>query len=90
MGTIQSRKRDKVVFLPMHWRMGYHRAFSLGASATAFGHYGFGGSGAFCDPSRGLAVALTLNSGVGSPMGDTRIARIARAAIKSVDRLRMS
>jgi CubicO group peptidase (beta-lactamase class C family) len=90
MAVIQSRKRDKVVFLPMHWRMGYHRAFSLGASAAAFGHYGFGGSGAFCDPSRGLAVALTLNSGVGSPMGDTRIARIARAAIKSVDRLRLS
>jgi CubicO group peptidase (beta-lactamase class C family) len=90
MSTVQSRKRDKVVFLPMHWRMGYHRAFSLGASASAFGHYGFGGSGAFCDPSRGLAVALTVNSGVGSPMGDVRMPRIARAAIRAVDGLRMS
>ena len=86
---MQSKKRDKVVFLPMHWRMGYHRAFSLGASApSAFGHYGFGGSGAFCDPSRRLAVALTVNSGAGSPMGDVRMPRIARAAIKAVDRLR--
>lgn len=89
MATVQSRKRDKVVFVPMYWRMGYHRAFSLPASSpTAFGHYGFGGSGAFCDPSRGLAVAMTLNSGVGTAMGDTRMPRIARAAIKSVDRLR--
>ncbi len=89
MAKVQSKKRDKVVFLPMHWRMGYHRAFSLGASApSAFGHYGFGGSGAFCDPSRRLAVALTVNSGAGSPMGDVRMPRIARAAIKAVDRLR--
>jgi CubicO group peptidase (beta-lactamase class C family) len=89
MARVQSKKRDKVVFLPMHWRMGYHKAFSLGASApSAFGHYGFGGSGAFCDPSRRLAVALTVNSGAGSPMGDVRMPRIARAAIKAVDRLR--
>ena len=89
MSRVQSKKRDEVVFLPMHWRMGYHRAFRLGASApTAFGHYGFGGSGAFCDPSRRLAVALTVNSGVGSPIGDARMPRIARAAIKAVDRLR--
>jgi CubicO group peptidase (beta-lactamase class C family) len=89
MARVHSKKRDRVVFIPMHWRMGYHRAFSIGASApTAFGHYGFGGSGGFCDPSRDLAVALTVNSGVGSPFGDVRMPRIARAAIRAVDRLR--
>jgi CubicO group peptidase (beta-lactamase class C family) len=88
MATVRSKKRDLVIFLPMHWRMGYHRAFSLGASAAAFGHYGFGGSGAFCDPSRRLGVAMTLNSGAGTPMGDVRMPRIARAAIKAVDRTR--
>jgi CubicO group peptidase (beta-lactamase class C family) len=89
MGEIRSKRRDRVVFVPMHWRMGYHKAFCIGASAPgAFGPYGFGGSGGFCDPSRGLAVAMTLNSGVGTPMGDTRMPRIARAAIKAVDRLR--
>jgi hypothetical protein len=31
---------------------------------------------------------LTVNSGAGSPMGDVRMPRIARAAIKAVDRLR--
>jgi CubicO group peptidase (beta-lactamase class C family) len=88
MAEVRSKKRDRVVFLPMHWRMGYHRAFSFGASPNAFGHYGYGGSGAFCDPSRRLAVALTVNSGASSPMGDARMPRIARAAIRCVDRTR--
>jgi len=89
--TIQNRTRDRVLFLRMHWRMGYHRAFAPGASAPmAFGHYGYGGSGAFCDPSRDLAVAFTVNSGVGGPTGDARMPRVARAAIRAVDRVRHS
>lgn len=86
---VRSRSRDAVLFLPMHWRMGYHRAFTLGVSAPeAFGHYGYGGSGAFCDPGRNLSVALTLNSGSGTPMGNSFMPRIARAALKAVDRLK--
>ncbi|MEQ8859478.1 MAG: serine hydrolase domain-containing protein [Pseudomonadales bacterium] len=89
MSQVHSRKRDRVLFLPMHWRMGYHRVFTLGRSApSAFGHYGYGGSGAFCDPSRNLAVALTLNSGAGTPMGNSNMPLIARAALRAVDRLR--
>ncbi len=89
MSQVQSEGRDAVLNLPMHWRMGYHRVFSFGASApNGFGHYGYGGSGAFCDPSRRLAVAMTLNSGAGTPTGDTRMPRMARAAIRSVDQLR--
>ncbi len=86
---VRSRTRDAVLFMPMHWRMGYHRAFTLGVKAPeAFGHYGYGGSGAFCDPGRRLAVALTLNSGSGTPMGSSFMPRIARAALKAVDRLK--
>jgi CubicO group peptidase (beta-lactamase class C family) len=86
---VRSRSRDAVLFLPMHWRMGYHRAFTMGVRAPeAFGHYGYGGSGAFCDPGRQLAVALTLNSVSGTPMGTSFMPRIARAALKAVDRLR--
>ncbi len=89
ISRVHSRTRDKVLFIPMHWRMGYHKAFALGRKAPdAFGHYGYGGSGAFCDPSRNLAAALTVNSGVGTPMGDSRMPRIARATLKAVDRLR--
>lgn len=89
LSEIQSTGRDLVLNIPMHWRLGYHRAFSLGVSASnAFGHYGFGGSGAFCDPSRRLAVALTLNSGSGTPNGDSRMPRMTRAALRAVDQLR--
>jgi CubicO group peptidase (beta-lactamase class C family) len=90
IATVQSRARDRVLLLPMHWRLGYHRAFVLGAqSKTAFGHYGYGGSGAFCDPARELAVAFTLNSGAGTPMGNTSMPRIARAALRSADARRV-
>jgi len=88
ISNVRSRQRDRVLFIPMHWRMGYHRAFTVGVRApAAFGHYGYGGSGAFCDPQRRLAVALTQNYGGGSPMGNSSMPRIARAAIRAVDRL---
>ncbi len=88
MGEIRNRTRDNVLFIPMRWRLGYHRVFALGAKApSGFGHYGYGGSGAFCDPSRRLSVALTVNGGSGTPTGDARMPRLAGAAIRCVDRL---
>lgn len=83
---VQSRGRDGVLWFKMGWRLGYHGVMAFGVDAKqAFGHYGFGGSGAFCDPSRKLAVALVLNHGVGTPMGDTRIWRLGSAALKAAD-----
>jgi CubicO group peptidase (beta-lactamase class C family) len=88
ISQVRSRSRDRVLFLPMHWRLGYHRAFTVGVRAPdAFGHYGYGGSGGFCDPGRELAVAAVLNWGTGTPVGHGYMPRIARAAIRSVDRL---
>ena len=89
IGRVQSRGRDKVLFVPMQWRLGYHRAFVFGTRVpAAFGHYGYGSSGAFCDPSRNLAVAMIVNSGAGSTSAYTRLPRIAGAAARAVDRLR--
>ena len=83
----QNRGVGRVIPLSMRWRLGYHRSFALGARAPkGFGHYGFGGSGAFADPTRQLAVALTVNSGLGTPLGDLRIARIGGVAIRCADR----
>ena len=83
----QNRGIGRVVPVSMRWRLGYHRVFAVGAAMPgAFGHFGFGGSGAFADPLRQLAVALTVNSGVGTPFGDSRIARVAGAAARCVDR----
>ena len=37
------------------------------------------------DPDRELAVALTLNSGVGTPFGDLRIVRIGTTALRCAE-----
>ncbi len=71
----------------MRWRLGYHSiATTRGFSPTAFGHFGFGGSGAWADPSRRLAVAMVVNSGMGTPFGDLRIVRIGGAALTAAQR----
>ncbi|MBW2244763.1 MAG: beta-lactamase family protein [Deltaproteobacteria bacterium] len=85
----QNAGAGRVIPISMRWRLGYHRVFAVGARAPrAFGHFGFGGSGGWADPSRQLAVALTVNSGIGTPFGDTRIARIGGAAIRAADKRR--
>jgi CubicO group peptidase (beta-lactamase class C family) len=71
----------------MRWRLGYHGIFTTqGMPRHAFGHFGFGGSGGWADPRRELAVALIVNSGMGTPFGDLRIARIGGAALASANR----
>ncbi|MAI77671.1 MAG: hypothetical protein CL917_01875 [Deltaproteobacteria bacterium] len=84
---IQNDSPGRVIPVSMQWRLGYHRVAVVGADAPeAFGHFGLGGSGAWVDPERELAVALVLNSGMGTPFGDTRIVRVSSAAIQSADR----
>jgi CubicO group peptidase (beta-lactamase class C family) len=76
-----------VIPLPMNWRLGYHGVPSVRAKAPhGFGHFGFGGSGAWADPQRSLSVALVVNSGLGTPFGDTRIIRVSSAALLAADR----
>lgn len=87
MNRQQTHGRDKVVNFPMKWRLGYHQVFTFGQrTSQAFGHFGFGGSGAWADPSRQLSMAMTLNTGVGSPMGDLRIVRISTDIVRCADR----
>jgi CubicO group peptidase (beta-lactamase class C family) len=78
-------RKYSVIPFDMRWRLGYHGVFTTrGIPPEAFGHFGFGGSGAWADPSRELAVALIVNCGIGTPFGDTRTARISGAALASV------
>jgi len=87
--TVQSHGLDLVLVVPMDWRLGYHRVFtSRGTVGPAFGHFGFGGSGAWADPSRDLSVAYVCNRGSGTPIGDLRIAELGTAAVRCADRLR--
>lgn len=75
---------DRSLYAPMRWRMGYHQPFVLRhrRPRQAFGHFGFGGSGAWADPARELSVAITVNAGTGTPWGDMRILRVGAAALR--------
>lgn len=68
----------------LKWRLGWHRVgTSKGLLPEAFGHFGFGGSGAWADPSRNLSMAMIVNGG--SAIMDTRILKIGSSVIKSAD-----
>lgn len=69
------------------WLVGYHRAFTIPARMPrGFGHYGYGGSGAWADPDRNLSFGLVVNSGAGTPFGDTRILKLTHAALHCVNK----
>ncbi|MBI4510233.1 MAG: beta-lactamase family protein [Deltaproteobacteria bacterium] len=74
---IQTTGVDHIIMFPMMWRLGYHRVATFrGNIAHAFGHSGYGGSGAWADPERDLSFAMVVNSGAGTPFGDLRIVRL--------------
>jgi len=89
ISKIQVHTRDRVIPLRMGWRLGYHTAFTnRGALESAFGHFGFGGSGGWADPTKRLAVAMINNRLGGSPFGDMRIASIGSAVMAAAKALR--
>ena len=66
--------------LRMRWRLGYHQAFGAGRDAPkAFGHYGYGGSGAWADPDLGLSLGFVTNriGSVTTPLGDLNLFRLS-------------
>ncbi len=81
LGRVQLRSSDAVLGLRMRWRLGYHQAFGAGRAAPqAFGHYGYGGSGGWADPTLGLSVGFVTNR-IGSlttPLGDLTLFRLNR------------
>ncbi len=88
ISSVQRRGRDHVLVIPMDWRLGYHRVFTTrGALSAAFGHFGFGGSGAWADPTRDLSLAMVCSRGSGTPIGDLRIMELGTAAVRAADRV---
>jgi len=87
-GEVQTRERDRVLVMRPHWRLGYHSAFTTrGRVETAFGHFGYGGSGAWCDPKRQIAVAMVNNNLGGGLIGDYRMAELGTAALAAARRM---
>jgi CubicO group peptidase (beta-lactamase class C family) len=78
---IQGSGIDIVVGFPMRWRLGYHLAATTkGIIPNGFGHFGYGGSGAWADPDNDLAVAFVCNRVAGTPFGDLRFLRVGAQA----------
>ncbi len=82
---VHNRKLDRVVPVPFFWRMGYHSVpSSSGFIPKAFGHFGFGGSGGWADPSRNLAMAMTLTDSLINPMSQARSFLMSSAVSRAV------
>lgn len=82
--TVQSTRPDRVLFMPMGWRLGFMSmepsGATSGASGGPFGHAGLGGSLAMADPGSELAVAVTLDRLELDLLGDRRGRAVVEAA----------
>lgn len=88
ISLVQTRGLDRVLVMPMRWRLGYHMVGTTrGILPDAFGHYGFGGSGGWADLSRNLSLAFVPTRGTGTPVGDLRILRSSTIAVACADRI---
>lgn len=86
IGRVQTRERDRALFLNMRWRLGFHQAFTMrNRVPKGFGHFGYGGSGGWADPETGLSVAFVTNrlGNATTPVGDARLARLGDMAVKA-------
>jgi CubicO group peptidase (beta-lactamase class C family) len=87
LSQVQTTARDVVVGIRMQWRLGYHRT-GIGErrGVRAFGHYGYGGSGGWADPSTGLSFGFVTNDLrlIQAPVGgDTRIFRLGALVMRA-------
>jgi CubicO group peptidase (beta-lactamase class C family) len=75
--------QDLVLPFEISWGAGVMRnaAFApYGPAPDSFGHSGWGGSCAFADPSRGVAMAYVMNKQSSQLIGDDRAVRLINAA----------
>jgi CubicO group peptidase (beta-lactamase class C family) len=96
----QNRRIGRVIPFPLRFKVGYMRPPSLGLRLSlgkrridlgipnphAFGHFGFGGSGAWADPERELGVAIVTNCFGGRVPGDLRPVAVATTSSRCADR----
>lgn len=88
LSTVQNTQRDRIMPIPMHWRLGYHRVLTLGKRVpSGFGHIGYNGSGAWCDPHRQLSFAYVHSYAGSSIAGDYRLWWLSQRALQAADKV---
>lgn len=89
LSSVQSNGMDAVMPAVMKWRLGYHRLFSVCTDTEAgFGHMGYNGSVAWCDPSRQLSFAYVHNFDT-TMLGDIRQFALTEAVLYLIDKERV-
>jgi CubicO group peptidase (beta-lactamase class C family) len=80
---------DLCLIIPTHFGMGFmtHGVFTPYSGPGSFGHSGAGGSVAFAQPERELAVGYVMNQASANLAADVRAQRITDAAAKVADSL---
>ena len=78
---------DLCLVMPTTFGMGFmtHGPFTPYSGAGSFGHSGAGGSHAFAQPERGLAMAYVMNKMAANLATDARAQRITDAAATAAD-----
>ncbi|WP_201547390.1 serine hydrolase domain-containing protein [Psychrobacter sp. Pi2-1] len=97
LSTPQVEGLDAVMPAAMKWRLGYHRLFSLYATRddmdkrmssdlSGFGHMGYNGSVAWCDPERQLSFAFIHNFDT-TMLNDVRQFALTEAVLSWVEEI---
>jgi CubicO group peptidase (beta-lactamase class C family) len=82
---VQTRRADKVVFYPLHWKLGYHRTDALLMDVPeAFGHFGLGGAGGWANPSLRLSFGFLHNGFPLTVRGQIRNVTMTAAVYESL------
>ena len=93
LSTPQVTGLDAVMPAAMHWRLGYHRRFDIcqneanetaDVSKQGFGHVGYNGSVAWCDPERQLSFAFVHNFDT-TMLNDIRQFALTESVLSMID-----
>lgn len=94
LSTPQVQGMDAVMPAAMNWRLGYHKLFSVcnpqsndlsKTTEQGFGHMGYNGSVAWCEPTRKLSFAFVHNFDV-TMLNDIRQFALTEAVLSWVDK----
>lgn len=88
LSTPQVNGHDAVMPANMKWRLGYHRLFSIcnDSAEQGFGHMGYNGSVAWCEPTRQLSFAFVHNFDV-TMLNDIRQFALTESVLDLIDNI---